>query len=58
MPIMKMRTALDETVISGVDTNLDLQYKILHSDAFCSGTADTGFVNQFVMGGTVHEDRL
>ena len=56
--IMKMRTALDETVISGVDTNLDLQYKILHSDAFCSGTADTGFVNQFVMGGTVHEDRL
>lgn len=56
--IMKMRTALDETVISGVDTNLDLQYKILHSDAFCSGTADTGFVNRFVMGGTGHEDRL
>ena len=56
--IMKMRTALDETVISGVDTNLDLQYKILHSDAFCSGTADTGFVNKFVTGGTGHEDRL
>lgn len=49
--IMKMRTALDETVIGGVDTNLDFQYKILHSQVFCDGKADTGFVISFAEGG-------
>ncbi len=53
--IRKMRTALDETVITGVDTNLDFQYKILESRTFCEGRADTGFVSQFAEGG-LHEN--
>jgi acetyl-CoA carboxylase biotin carboxylase subunit len=42
--IMKMRSALDEMVIMGVETNLDFQYQIMRNPIFCEGKADTGFI--------------
>ena len=49
--IRKMRSALNETLIMGIDTNLDFQYRIMQNDVFCTGQADTGFVELFVGGG-------
>jgi len=42
--IRKMRTALEETLILGVQTNLDFQYQILRNPIFKDGLADTSFV--------------
>ncbi len=49
--IMKMKMALDETLIIGVDTNLDFQYRIMSNPTFVNGKADTGFVEEFLKGG-------
>lgn len=49
--IRKMRTALNETLVMGIETNLDLQFRIMHARAFCDGQADTGFLEQFMGGG-------
>lgn len=46
--IRKMCTALDEMVITGIQTNLDFQYKILHDPVFLAGKADTGFIERFL----------
>ena len=46
--ILKMRSALDEMVIIGVETNLDFQYAIMKNDVFCEGKADTGFIGKLV----------
>lgn len=46
--IRKMRSALDETVILGVDTNLDFQYQIMRHPVFREGKADTGFIDSFM----------
>ncbi len=46
--IRKMRSALDETVILGVDTNLDFQYQIMRHPVFREGKADTGFIESFM----------
>lgn len=46
--IMKMRAALDETLIMGVDTNLDFQYQIMKHPIFCEGKADTGFIESIM----------
>ena len=46
--IMKMRAALDETLIMGVDTNLDFQYQIMKHPVFCEGKADTGFIESIM----------
>ena len=53
--IRKMRSALDETLILGIETNLDFQYKIMQSETFCRGKADTGFIEAFTLGGKNHE---
>lgn len=50
--IQKMSSALDEMVVTGVETNLDMQYRMIHTDTFMQGKADTGFVEEFVKGGT------
>ena len=50
--IQKMSSALDEMVVTGVETNLDMQYRMIHTDTFMQGMADTGFVEEFVKGGT------
>lgn len=48
--IRKMRSALDETVIMGVNTNLDFQYQIMKNPVFCAGEADTGFIERILKG--------
>ena len=48
--IAKMRTALEEMVVVGVNTNLDFQYAILENDTFAAGTADTSFIERFLKG--------
>ena len=42
--LQKMRSALDEMVVMGVETNLDFQYQIMKNNVFCEGKADTGFI--------------
>ena len=49
--LRKMRSALDEMLVMGVETNLDFQYLIIQSPTFAEGQADTGFVETFVKGG-------
>lgn len=46
--LRKMRTALDEMVVLGVETNLDFQYQIMRHPTFCKGMADTGFIEAFM----------
>ena len=46
--LLKMRSALDEMVILGVETNLDFQYQILKNPVFCEGRADTGFIERML----------
>lgn len=46
--ILKMRAALDEMVILGVDTNLDFQYQIMRHPTFVEGKADTGFIEKMM----------
>ncbi|MBE5035360.1 acetyl-CoA carboxylase biotin carboxylase subunit [Gallibacter intestinalis] len=46
--LQKMRSALDETVIKGINTNLDFQYQILRHPVFCEGQADTGFIEKLL----------
>ncbi len=48
--INKMRAALDETLITGISTNLDFQYRVLDTETFRTGRADTGFVGKFMTG--------
>lgn len=45
--IAKMRSALGELVIEGIETNLDFQYEILNNEAFQNGEIDTGFIPQY-----------
>ena len=42
--IAKMRSALGELVIEGIDTNLDFQYEILGNPDFERGILDTDFI--------------
>lgn len=46
--LQKMRSALDEMLIIGVETNLDFQYRILKNPEFCEGKADTGFIERIL----------
>jgi acetyl-CoA carboxylase biotin carboxylase subunit len=46
--LQKMRSALDEMVIMGVETNLDFQYQIMRHPTFCAGKADTGFIESIM----------
>ncbi|HCA71284.1 MAG TPA: acetyl-CoA carboxylase biotin carboxylase subunit [Ruminococcaceae bacterium] len=46
--IRRMCTALDELVITGISTNINFQYSILHNPVFCKGKADTGFIEAFL----------
>ncbi len=42
--VAKMRSALGELVIEGIETNLDFQYEILNHEAFQNGDTDTHFI--------------
>lgn len=45
--IAKMRSALGELVIEGIETNLDFLYEILDNPAFESGNTDTDFIGRY-----------
>jgi len=45
--IAKMRSALGELVIEGIETNLDFQYEILNHEAFGKGDTDTHFIQTY-----------
>jgi acetyl-CoA carboxylase, biotin carboxylase subunit len=42
--INRMKRALGEFVIEGIDTNIDFQFRILGNEVFESGSYDTGFI--------------
>lgn len=44
--ISKMRRALGEFVIEGVDTNIEFQFKIINNKSFVEGNFDTGFIGK------------
>jgi acetyl-CoA carboxylase biotin carboxylase subunit len=46
--IKKMRVALEELIIEGVETNIEFQYLLLHHPTFVSGKYDTGFMETFI----------
>lgn len=45
--IAKMRSALGELIIEGIDTNLDFQFEILSNEAYQSGDIDTDFIPKY-----------
>lgn len=44
--IAKMKTALGEVVIEGIDTNIDFQYEILNREDYQSGNIDIEFIEK------------
>jgi len=42
--IARMRSALGELIIEGIDTNLDFQFEILSNEVYESGDIDTDFI--------------
>ncbi|MFT5872904.1 MAG: acetyl-CoA carboxylase biotin carboxylase subunit [Clostridium sp.] len=44
--LCKMRRALGEFIIEGVDTNIDFQFKIVNNENFISGNFDTSFISK------------
>ncbi len=44
--ISRMKRALGEFIIEGLDTNLDFQYKIISNEAFNEGKYNTGFIKE------------
>ncbi len=47
--IRRMRRALDEMIIEGVDTNISLHKKILDNPVFIAGNYDTGFLSKEIL---------
>ena len=48
--IEKMKSALSEYLIEGVDTNINFQIEIINHDKFINGTYDTGFLKEYLEG--------
>ena len=46
--IRKMRWALSEFIVGGVDTNIDFQLDLIKCPEFISGSYDIGFLNRYV----------
>lgn len=44
--ISKMKRALEECVIDGIDTNIDFLYRILENEKFVKGDFDTSFISK------------
>ena len=44
--VRRMRRAIEETIISGIDTNLGIQYAIMHDLDFLKGNFNTGFIEE------------
>ena len=45
--MQKLRSALGEVIIEGIETNIDFQYEILENEAFQKGDTDTGFIEKY-----------
>ena len=45
-----MRRALEESVIDGVDTNIDFLFGIIKNNNFIRGNFDTSFVEEEILG--------
>lgn len=48
--ILKMRRALDEFIIEGVNTTVPFHQKLMRDERFISGNFHTGFLSEFDMG--------
>ena len=46
--IRKMRVALEQFMIDGIETNIEMLYLLMHNPDFVRGTYDTSFVSKFV----------
>src|SRR5690554_181442 len=46
--IRKMRVALEHLIIDGIETNIEMQYLIMHNSSFVRGTYDTSFLVKFL----------
>lgn len=44
--IAKMKRALDEFIIDGIDNNIDFLYRIMENEKFVSGDFDTSFIKK------------
>ena len=47
--ISKMKLALEETVIEGIDTNIDFLFKIIKNQNFIRGNFDTSFIEKEIL---------
>ena len=47
--ISKMKRALEETVIEGVDTNIDFLFTIIRNSNFLRGKYDTSFIEKEIL---------
>lgn len=46
--IRKMRAALEELIIEGINTNVEFQYLIMYTKEFINGRYNTGFIDKFI----------
>lgn len=46
--ILRMKRALGELVITGLQTNIDFQYALLNETVFENASYDTGFINRYL----------
>lgn len=44
--IAKMKSALGEFIVEGIDTNIDFLYSILENEKFVKNDYDTSFINK------------
>jgi len=44
--ICRMSRALEEMIVQGVDTNIELHYMILQNEVFLKGDFDTSFIEK------------
>lgn len=51
--IMKMKRALSEFIVDGVDTNIDFQLEIIRNRDFDNGNYDNGFLNELIKQGKI-----
>ena len=48
--IQRMKRALEELVIDGIDNNIEFEYNLLNHPDYISGTFDTGFIERLLKG--------
>lgn len=46
--ISKMKRALEEFIVEGIDTNIDLQYDIMKNEKYVNGDFDTSFIEKIL----------